>query len=167
MEERLKNCPFCGGEASLTQDNNPPNNHWWVACYNNSCPAMPQATNVEYPKDNTREEAIKSWNTRSAPVSSQILEHLAKEMYETCHYPEPDSFESQDESTKYRWRINAKLIADKFFPSMVKTDPVSSGWEKEFDKRFMADGELLIPEGKDDAKDIKDFIRQLLAGRGK
>ncbi len=29
---------------------------------------------------------------------------------------------------------------------------------EEFDKQFMSDGELLVPEGKDDAKDIKAFI---------
>ena len=34
-------------------------------------------------------------------------------------------------------------------------------WIKEFDKEFMSDGELLVPEGKDDAKDLKTFIQQV------
>ena len=59
----LKNCPFCGGEAELHQDNNPPCDDWWVACYNTDCPSNPQV-NPYYHHTRGRETAIKAWNTR-------------------------------------------------------------------------------------------------------
>ena len=39
---------------------------------------------------------------------------------------------------------------------------MKENWEEQFNMEFMADGELLTPEGIDDGEDIKDFIRKLL-----
>ena len=65
MSDELKKCPFCGGEGTLHQDNNPPHNYWWVACYNNDCPSMPQATTCKEGEIvSDRQEAIEAWNNR-------------------------------------------------------------------------------------------------------
>ena len=58
----LKRCPFCGGEAKLMD-----NGHW-VWC---------QHCLVESTYYDTKEEAIKAWNTRK-PMD-RIVERLEKE----------------------------------------------------------------------------------------
>ena len=56
-EIKLKHCPFCGGEASLSHL---PRWGYWVECENMECYLMP--TTVSFP---TAEEAVDAWNRRS------------------------------------------------------------------------------------------------------
>ena len=62
MNEKLKPCPFCGGEAHLINNNDymtahKPNDIYYVMCLN--CRAK---TNFFYTDD--EQEAINAWNTR-------------------------------------------------------------------------------------------------------
>lgn len=56
-EERLLPCPFCGGEASMSDDPNH-STAWEVGCYDPDCPAQPNVWQV------TKAEAIAAWNRR-------------------------------------------------------------------------------------------------------
>lgn len=38
MSEKLKPCPFCGGEATLREDRG----DYWVTCYNVACAVNPE-----------------------------------------------------------------------------------------------------------------------------
>lgn len=62
-EEELKPCPFCGGEAKIYDGDTPFND---IGCGKDDCPCQ-IASFFEYEKDGAKEEAIKAWNTRSAP----------------------------------------------------------------------------------------------------
>ena len=66
MSEKLKPCPFCGGEGIVQaidfypDYSDPP--IWWVAC--DICGAHTD----EYEGD-TEAEAVKAWNTRNEPIT--------------------------------------------------------------------------------------------------
>lgn len=64
----LKPCPFCGGEASVHQDNDystgKPVDRWWVQC--TPCDMFPEAAWCK-PID----EAIAAWNNRAVLAASQ------------------------------------------------------------------------------------------------
>ena len=61
MTERLKPCPFCGGEAELRQYDVDADNRWWyVACYTCGISMDPLFWN----SGQTREETIMKWNRR-------------------------------------------------------------------------------------------------------
>lgn len=57
-EEGLKPCPFCGGEATVSQDVN--YDWWYVECSNDNC-AVDVATKI----CETKDEAISIWNRRA------------------------------------------------------------------------------------------------------
>ncbi len=65
--EKLKGCPFCGGEAKLIRDFMPNdyrkgnNKRFWymIECTNSGCEICPQTGLT-----NARKKLIKAWNTR-------------------------------------------------------------------------------------------------------
>ena len=57
--EKLKSCPFCGGEALLRKV--PNENRYYVRCGNNECPIHVSTCMRE-----TEEEAIEIWNRRAS-----------------------------------------------------------------------------------------------------
>ena len=72
MHEPLKDCPFCGGAASLHNDTDSP--CWFVGCSNSACPIEP----CHYA--DTEAEAIATWNRRTpTPVAVPLTD---EQMYE-------------------------------------------------------------------------------------
>ena len=63
MHEPLKDCPFCGGAASLHNDTDSP--CWFVGCSNSACPIEP----CHYA--DTEAEAIATWNRRTPQPTQQ------------------------------------------------------------------------------------------------
>ena len=57
----LKPCPFCGGSASIFEDD--------VGCFNGECPVEPHAW------AETKDEAIAAWNDRYSGPADWIAEH--------------------------------------------------------------------------------------------
>ena len=59
MNEKLKSCPFCGGEAELDHFDS---DEWYICCANldGECEIRPSTRFYE-----TKEEAIEAWNRRS------------------------------------------------------------------------------------------------------
>jgi Lar family restriction alleviation protein len=60
MTEKLKPCPFCGGEAKLTKQPNPVFNAWLCEIRCTKCHASPP---VFY--TTSEDEIIKRWNQRT------------------------------------------------------------------------------------------------------
>jgi len=53
---KLANCPFCGGNAEISQESD---SLWYVGCSNLPCPVS------AYLLYEDKEKAIKEWNTRT------------------------------------------------------------------------------------------------------
>ena len=70
-EEKLKPCPFCGGEAYI-QSAFYDYMHYWCIC--EVCKAGAYAKS---PDDDTAEGAIKAWNTR---ISNTEIENLQSQL---------------------------------------------------------------------------------------
>ena len=58
MTEKLKPCPFCGGEARLVNDTSG-KSVWTVSCESQECYVSPEAANYD-----KAEWAIAAWNRR-------------------------------------------------------------------------------------------------------
>ena len=60
--EKMKPCPFCGGDAELNIDSTPNSNGdvYWVVCNNMDCPVCP-STELYC----SARAAINAWNTRA------------------------------------------------------------------------------------------------------
>ncbi len=56
MSEKLKLCPFCGGEAELRKY---PDDSWDVTCKNKNCNRVVMTAITQ-----TKERAIELWNKR-------------------------------------------------------------------------------------------------------
>jgi Lar family restriction alleviation protein len=72
MTDKLKPCPFCGGEPELKQDFD--DKQISVCCDNETC-----VTICETFWHDTREEAIKAWNTRAddwQPINEEAKKEL-------------------------------------------------------------------------------------------
>ena len=74
MNNKLLPCPFCGGEAHLEELVIDHEHNYFVECGGAKCSVAPATALFE-----TKEEAIKSWNTRKP--AERILEKL-KELYQ-------------------------------------------------------------------------------------
>ena len=57
--EKLKPCPFCGGEALIREQTNTLPYSFYVRCGNPDCPMFLATCNRS-----TKEDAIKLWNRR-------------------------------------------------------------------------------------------------------
>ena len=68
MEDRLKPCPFCGGEAELLNNGH---DYFWVICMNREC-------GCEMSGMDSLKAAYEQWNTRK-PMD-RIVEQLEKVM---------------------------------------------------------------------------------------
>lgn len=79
MMDKLKPCPFCGGEAILIkaseQDSRLPLIMYDVACNNSDCLVNPNTENREL-----KEEAIKAWNTRHTTKIDELIEWVKGEI---------------------------------------------------------------------------------------
>ncbi len=62
MSEKLKPCPFCGGNAKLNSENNSSLGAWEQTIYTISCKKCPCWIGNQI-KD--KEEAIEAWNKRT------------------------------------------------------------------------------------------------------
>lgn len=66
MSDKLKPCPFCGGEVAIKQihddENKGNNSFWYVFCHNNNCTVQP---NTRHWDSTPKNRAIKAWNTRT------------------------------------------------------------------------------------------------------
>ena len=81
MNNELKNCPFCGGEAQLTYENGYEDVWFAAACLGsgNSCGARGQwfgSYEADY-----KDKAIAAWNTRhNAPVTQDAEDIIVSTM---------------------------------------------------------------------------------------
>ena len=71
MADKLKPCPFCGGEAEYSTIDSSyvipfGTIHHFVTCKNNHC------LEGLYSRGNTKEEAIEAWNNRPSPWHTGI-----------------------------------------------------------------------------------------------
>ena len=66
--DKLKACPFCGGEASVNQDVEAEGSEGFVRVYCNNicCSSMTRVFLLE-------EDAIKAWNTRTPQIDEDVL----------------------------------------------------------------------------------------------
>lgn len=60
MADKLKPCPFCGGEATLVKDIYNDQLYNYVICSNDDC-------NANTGRCDTEDEAITKWNNRPSP----------------------------------------------------------------------------------------------------
>lgn len=62
MSEKLKPCPFCGGEAIAKKDADKNRYNWYVTCSYATwdCPCMPSTGYYD-----TKKHAIEAWNRRA------------------------------------------------------------------------------------------------------
>lgn len=67
MQNELKPCPFCGGEAKLHGES-----FFVVVCNNDLCSASTNVTN--------RTESINAWNTRQPAFDWKPIEELTEEI---------------------------------------------------------------------------------------
>jgi hypothetical protein len=77
MTDKLKPCPFCGGEAACIEETD-----WEIGCYNGQCATEPSVWTL------SKERAIAAWNTRAAiplndPLVLALVEALRRMVYET------------------------------------------------------------------------------------
>ena len=75
MSEKLKPCPFCGSDAKVLMSDG-----WIIICQNSDLNC-----NARLPYCPTKNEAIKTWNTRSE--SDELSEALML-LDEACAEPE-------------------------------------------------------------------------------
>lgn len=83
-DTRLKNCPFCGGEAEIWRASADPKRPAWVGCMGR-CAVL---VSREY---ETTEEAIAAWNRRTPPAAvpdgwRDALEHVTELLVDTWHH---------------------------------------------------------------------------------
>jgi hypothetical protein len=87
----LKHCPFCGGEADISDEGTGTEPfRYWVYCLNNACFVEGTATYA------TEAQAIEAWNTRAEQTCTVTYDFNCSncgkqigvvrncEMYETC-----------------------------------------------------------------------------------
>jgi Lar family restriction alleviation protein len=81
MKEKLKRCPFCGGEAGIYQagKNGILSKHKWYAECIKCAVGLPPFANEYY---TSKEEAIKAWNARPEIDVEGIEEIIASTMAE-------------------------------------------------------------------------------------
>lgn len=95
MRDRLKSCPFCGGEAELQQIPEVTYDKFVVTCKSRKCCAF----YIGYCDEglyNTKTEAIKGWNTRKPMdrIVEQLEEAKGKPYTDGVHmYNENDFIE--------------------------------------------------------------------------
>lgn len=66
MTNKLKPCPFCGGEASIRASEN--SNRFFVGCFNDGCPVNPCSGDFLLDgvyDDEMKQAAVDEWNTRA------------------------------------------------------------------------------------------------------
>lgn len=86
IQERLLPCPFCGGEAKHTSRANEGNSGWqhdvdhWVYCTSDDCLA-------DIGMCETKDEAIRMWNTRPAADYIDKLEAALGDTYRLASNP--------------------------------------------------------------------------------
>ena len=70
--ERLKSCPFCGGEVEVKMSSGR-ENYYQIRCYNLQC-NIRAATNLE----SSKQRAITAWNTRVMKNKPSVGEIIPK-----------------------------------------------------------------------------------------
>lgn len=78
MSEKLKHCPFCGGEASIYEVSNDEENFvgYMVSCDDCDC-----GTTVF----NVRDTAVQSWNKRTAHKREKEMVQIISALVEARH----------------------------------------------------------------------------------
>lgn len=80
--EKLKPCPFCGGEASLERSHHTVfGDGYWVECENTNCPCNPHTIDFR-----DEDMAVNAWNER---LGQDRQRHTCK----TCSFSEPAKVE--------------------------------------------------------------------------
>lgn len=69
MSDKLKPCPFCGGEASLERSHHTVfGDGYWVECENANCPCNPHT--IDYRDEDM---AVNAWNERLGMICKTCL----------------------------------------------------------------------------------------------
>lgn len=77
MNDKLKPCPFCGGEAKMYRGSIWNSKVRWISCENDGCKIQP-----ETPAYDNEDEAIEAWNIRAE--IQEDYKRKAKFYYEQC-----------------------------------------------------------------------------------
>lgn len=128
MDEKLKPCPFCGGEARMaTQEGRPV--HHFVSCVN--CLA---SSNSLIPHGDTKEDAIAAWNRRT-PAETVSREVMTRDRFEELcvaiydhgwrheEYPEAEELWSAIKQV-----FPQPISTGEWSPEWENIDPAIVGW---------------------------------------
>ena len=85
MTDRLKPCPFCGGEAMALQNDE---GYYYAGCKNAGCRGYVFYTFMHHPSE---ERAITAWNKRKPIEIERVVEQLEREVeWANTHYINKD-----------------------------------------------------------------------------